>query len=260
MAAHRGGYASDKDDRAPENSLANLKLAIEKGFDVYETDIQRTADGVFVIMHDDTIDRETNGSGRISDMTFAQVQKLKKRYRDGSVSDEPVATLEQFLKFGHGRILFKPDMKKGVIEHFADLAKLIHRCEMEDQVFVRTGLNDRQKIASEFRNGCPKVEVMFKVNKAEQVKSVIAEFQPATIQINVAKGETISESKAKAIRQAATQGVLVETHVYGDEKLWEQLATLGVRMFHTTNPDAVLRHLTKNGWRETFPVSGPQPK
>ena len=69
VAAHRGGYANDKADGAPENSLANLELAIEKRFDVYETDIQRTVDGVFVIMHDDTIDRETNGTGRIKDMT-----------------------------------------------------------------------------------------------------------------------------------------------------------------------------------------------
>lgn len=251
VAAHRGGYANDKTDRAPENSLANLELAIRKGFDVYETDIQRTSDGIFVIMHDETIERETNGSGRISEMTFAEVRQLRKRFRDGSLSAQRVATLEQLLKAGRGRILFKPDLKRGVVAHFADLATLIHRCGMQDQVFLRTGLGDRKQIAKYFQQGCPKVEVMFKVDAVAQAKSVINEFHPATIQVNLAKGEVVSQDKALAIEYAASQGVLVETHVYSDGKQWDRLAGLGVRMFHTTNPDAVLSHLQKNGWHAT---------
>ena len=249
VAAHRGGYANDKADRAPENSLANLELAIRKGFDVYETDIQRTSDGVFVIMHDDTIVRETNGTGRISEMTFARVGQLKKRFRDGSLSKEPVTTLEQLLNAGRGRILFKPDLKKGVINHFVDLAKLIHHCGMQDQVFLRTGFGDRKQIATCFQQGCPRVEVMFKVETFEQAKSVINEFQPATIQVNLAKGEAVSKDKAKAIGYAASKGVVVETHVYGDRKQWEQLAALGVKMFHTANPDVLLAYLQEKGWR-----------
>jgi hypothetical protein len=251
VAAHRGGYANDKADDAPENSLANLELAIRRGFDVYETDIQRTSDGIFVIMHDETIDRETNGTGRISEMTYAEVRQLKKRFRDGSLSNHPVATLEQLLTAGRGRILFKPDLKKGVISHFVDLTKLIHRCEMQDQVFLRMGLGDRKKIAKYFGEGCPKIEVMFKVGTSKQAKSVIAQFQPATLQVNLEKGEVVSEDKAAAINYAASRGVLVETHVYSDVKQWDQLAALGVRMFHTAAPDRVLAHLQEKGFHAT---------
>ena len=247
VAAHRGGYVNDKADNAPENSLANLELAIRKGFDVYETDIQRTSDGIFVIMHDETIERETNGSGRISEMTFAQVRQLKKRFRDGSLSAEPVATLERLLKAGRGRILFKPDLKKGVVQHFVELAKLIQQCGMQDQVFLRTKLADRRLIAKSFEQGCPKVEVMFKVDTAEQAKAVIKQFQPATLQMNLAKGESVSKDKADAIAYAASQGVVVETHVYSDKKQWDRLAELGVKMFHTASPDAVLAHLEEKG-------------
>ncbi len=63
IAAHRGGYETDKTDDAPENSVANIRVYMNKGYELYETDIQRTKDGHFVIIHDPTIDRETTGSG-----------------------------------------------------------------------------------------------------------------------------------------------------------------------------------------------------
>ena len=82
VAAHRGGYETDKADRAPENSVANVEMAIQKGYDVFETDIQRTADGMFVIVHDATIERELTGTGAANTLTLAELKKLKKRYRD----------------------------------------------------------------------------------------------------------------------------------------------------------------------------------
>ncbi len=94
VAAHRGGYETDSADGAPENSVANIRNSSSKGYQLYETDIQRTKDGHFVIMHDVTIDRETTGSGKASEMDLAELKQLHKRFRDGSVSEERVATLE----------------------------------------------------------------------------------------------------------------------------------------------------------------------
>lgn len=245
VAAHRGGYANDKRDQAPENSVANLKLAISKGYEVYETDIQRTSDGVFVIMHDATIDRETNGKGVVNQMTLAELKLLKKRYRDGSVSSEPIATLEELLSAGKNHILFKPDLKPGVIDHFPELAALIARLKMNDRVFLRTGFKDADRIAKHFEDGCPGVEIMFKTNNVAQAKAVIDRFRPKTIQVNLARGESIAAEKKEAIRHAIDRGVLVETHVYKDLSQWQQLRELGVRMFHTNVPDQVLEFLQK---------------
>ena len=250
IAAHRGGYSNDRKDKAPENSVANVEVAIRKGFDVYETDIRRTADGHFVIVHDATLDRETDGAGQVENLSLAGMQKLRKRYRDGSLSDESVATLEELLTAGKDRILFKPDLKPGVIEHFADLAKLIAELEMEDQVFLRTSWKDAGVIAEHFAEGIPKVEVMFKVDRPDQVREVAERFSPATIQINFGKDEILSEKKMEAIRLAGELGMLVETHSYGDEAQWEDLAKAGVRMFHTAVPEETLEWLEENGWRE----------
>lgn len=250
VAAHRGGYGSDKKDHAPENSVANVTVAIRKGFDVYETDIQRTADGFFVIVHDPTLDRETNGTGSVAEKTLAELKALRKRYRDGTLSDEPVATLEELLKAGKDKILFKPDLKPGVVDHFDALARLISKLEMADQVFLRTGLKDVPVIENSFESGTPKVEVMFKARNKFQVKTIAEKFHPRTIQIDVAKGEVLSASKLEAIQTARELGMLVETHSYSDPAQWEQLAKAGVRMFHTANPDNTLAYLKKKGWHE----------
>ena len=80
IAAHRGGYENDKTDRAPENSVANILNCERKGYDFYETDIQRTKDGHFVIVHDKTIDRETTGTGPCENMNLDELKQFYKRY------------------------------------------------------------------------------------------------------------------------------------------------------------------------------------
>jgi len=80
IAAHRGGYESDKEDKAPENSIANIENCEGKGYEIFETDIQRTKDGHFVIVHDPTIERETSGVGEVSEMPLHQLKRLHKRW------------------------------------------------------------------------------------------------------------------------------------------------------------------------------------
>jgi glycerophosphoryl diester phosphodiesterase len=60
-----------------ENTLESMKKAAELGVDMLEFDVQRTQDNVFVIMHDETVDRTSNGHGRIDQMTAAEFKALK---------------------------------------------------------------------------------------------------------------------------------------------------------------------------------------
>ena len=75
IAAHRGGYENEYNDKAPENSIANIQNAINQGFEIYESDIRRTLDGVFIIMHDATIDRTTNGIGEVKNLLSEDLKK-----------------------------------------------------------------------------------------------------------------------------------------------------------------------------------------
>ena len=69
---HRGARALED-----ENTMESLRKAVDLGVDMIEFDIQQTKDGFYVLMHDDTVDRTTDGSGRVSDMTLAEFKKLK---------------------------------------------------------------------------------------------------------------------------------------------------------------------------------------
>lgn len=71
IIAHRGGPRY-----APENTLAAFQHAVTQGVDWLEFDVQMTQDGVLVIIHDETVDRTTNGTGAVRDLTFAQIHAL----------------------------------------------------------------------------------------------------------------------------------------------------------------------------------------
>ena len=69
LLAHRGFSA-----KYPENTLMAFRKAIQSGADGIECDLQKTKDQIFVILHDDTIDRTSNGKGRIEDLTWDEIK------------------------------------------------------------------------------------------------------------------------------------------------------------------------------------------
>jgi glycerophosphoryl diester phosphodiesterase len=71
VIAHRGGAKY-----APENTLAAFKNAIAQGADWLEFDVQMTRDGALVVIHDETVDRTTNGTGAVGDLSLEQIKAL----------------------------------------------------------------------------------------------------------------------------------------------------------------------------------------
>ncbi len=94
MTGHRG-YSSV----APENTLPAFRLAGEYGFWGAECDICTTSDGVWVIMHDDTVDRMTDGEGKVKDLSFEQIRALTidAGSNFGDYPDTKVPTLVEYL-------------------------------------------------------------------------------------------------------------------------------------------------------------------
>ncbi|XP_016051760.1 PREDICTED: glycerophosphodiester phosphodiesterase 1 [Miniopterus natalensis] len=91
--AHRGGGHD-----APENTLAAIRQAAKNGATGVELDLEFTADGIPVLMHDNTVDRTTDGTGRLCDLTFEQIRKLNPaanhRLRN-DFPDEKIPTLRE---------------------------------------------------------------------------------------------------------------------------------------------------------------------
>jgi glycerophosphoryl diester phosphodiesterase len=95
LIAHRGASG-----HAPENTLASFKRAINFGVPFIETDLHLTRDARLVAIHDETVNRTTNGKGAVHDMTLAELRKLDAGSWFGSeFSGERIPTVEEVLDF-----------------------------------------------------------------------------------------------------------------------------------------------------------------
>ncbi|MCH7835733.1 MAG: glycerophosphodiester phosphodiesterase [Chloroflexi bacterium] len=112
---------------APENTLAGIRAALQIGADAIEVDVQASADGLPVLMHDLTLDRTTNGSGDLVSLTLEQLQAL-------DAGGEPVPTFAQALEMTRGRALLVAEIKRPGCERA--LAEVIRAAEALADVMV----------------------------------------------------------------------------------------------------------------------------
>lgn len=94
LAAHRGFKSA-----YPENTMLAFRKALEEDIDQIETDVHMTKDGVLVLMHDHTVDRTTNGTGLVSDLTFEEIESLDAGgWMNPAFAGEKVPTLRQLFE------------------------------------------------------------------------------------------------------------------------------------------------------------------
>lgn len=133
VAAHRGDWRD-----APENSVQALRNSIAKGFDLMELDVKLSKDSVLIVMHDNTLDRSTNGKGKPGDYTVAELKTFRLRNGLGRVTDHQIPTLEEMMKIAKGKILINVDKGHTYLSHvFAVLAAT----GTIDQTIVNVGDN-----------------------------------------------------------------------------------------------------------------------
>jgi len=124
IAVHRGAA-----ELAPENTIDAYRYAIAYGVEFIEVDVQQLRDGRFVSFHDQTVDRKTDGSGRIADMSYEEVRRLNAadndKWRGSEYDPARIPSLEEVLALARATgtgIYF--DVKESVITGVADMANL----------------------------------------------------------------------------------------------------------------------------------------
>ncbi len=136
VTAHRGNTGADN---IPENSLAALKACVSQSeyLDFVEIDPRMTKDGVMILMHDATVDRTTNGTGKVVDLTYQQIQQLKLKLPDGTLTNEYVPSLQDFLLAAKGKVFVNLDFIDKVSPK--EIFDLVKTCGMQDQVLFTVG-------------------------------------------------------------------------------------------------------------------------
>ena len=97
----------------PENSLAGIQSCIDAGVDIIELDVRRTKDGKYVLMHDETVDRTTNGTGKVSELTLSEIQSLYLKEGSGGLNAALTGyhppSFEEALALCSGKIMINLD-------------------------------------------------------------------------------------------------------------------------------------------------------
>lgn len=132
VSAHRGGPAPG----FAENALPTMENTLAQGPAFLEIDIAQTRDGVLVLMHDDEVDRTTTSTGRVRDLTLAEVQALQLEDDNGQALDAHPPTLREALDWADGRTVLELDVKRGV--SYEDVAREVEAAGAMDRVIFVT--------------------------------------------------------------------------------------------------------------------------
>lgn len=134
LVAHRG-FSSIR----PENTCSAFYAAVEAGFDGYEFDIHTTKDGEWVVIHDDTVDKMTDGTGNVEDFTFEEIRSLKIDSGNGieDYSELKVPTLEEAMKVCEGSDIFPViEIKKCDVQYLPNLKNYLDKKELSDKTVI----------------------------------------------------------------------------------------------------------------------------
>ncbi|MGL5017527.1 MAG: glycerophosphodiester phosphodiesterase family protein [Luteolibacter sp.] len=256
IAAHRGDWRNH-----PENSLAAIRSCIAMGLEIVEIDVRLSADGIPMLMHDKTLERMSNGSGKISHRTAAQLGSLRLKSADGTLTDEPLPTLQQALELCRGRILVFIDKAEHCLPA---VAKVIQETGMDAHVILYI----RQRVTrAEFRRQFgPLMDTrvifipLIRAHEAggeDYIKDVEQFLNPPAYAVEFAEESfdlqafTFSVAKlgagvfACSLWPPTCGGRDDEKALVDPDQNWGWLAKSGVRCFVTDRPEQLKKYLTR---------------
>lgn len=132
ISAHRGGPMPGY----PENCIETFKNALEYQPCLIECDVARTKDGTLVMMHDDTVDRTTTGTGLVDSLTFEEVRALRLIDNEGDTTNYQVPTFGEVLDWAKDNAILTVDMKPSVSPE--EIVNAIHDHDAEGAALVIT--------------------------------------------------------------------------------------------------------------------------
>lgn len=254
VIAHQGG-----EELWPSNTMYAYERAVALGVDMLEMDLHVTADGALVLMHDETVDRTTDGTGLLEEMSLAQVKALDAGYYwtadDGQTfpfrgQGITVATLEEvFQAFPDMPMTIEIKLVENqpVVEPFC---QLIRQYNMQDKVLVASF---HQDALDQFRAACPGISTSATQNEVisffvRHALGLAASFSPAA--------QAVQAPEYRSGLHIVTPGFIDDAHSRGmDVHVWtvneaadmQRMIDLGVDGIITDRPDILLELLGRSG-------------
>jgi glycerophosphoryl diester phosphodiesterase len=253
VIAHRGGA-----ELRPENTLAAFAHAVALGADVLEMDLRGAADGTLVILHDATVDRTTDGRGRVDSLALGDLRKLDAGFSwstDGGRTHPfrgkgiRIPTLEEvFQQFPDQRMNIEMKRVEPVLAQ--PLCALIRRTGMTQRVLIAS--MDVDTIEA-FRRACPDVATSMSRREALvffglQRARLEAVYSPPVqaLQVPYWFGDTFVPTPG-FVEAARRRNFKVHVWTINDDKRMRELIEIGVDGIVTDRPDRLLALLGRAG-------------
>lgn len=196
VSGHRGG----REKHFPENSIEGFENVLEHMPAFFEIDPRLTKDSVIVLMHDVTLDRTTNATGRLADYTWEELQDVRLKDSEGNVTDCRIPTLEEVIVWSKGKTVVNLDKKDVPLEMVAELIEK-HRAETHVMLTVHNGEQARF-----YYDRFPTIMFSAFSRNEKEFEDMMASGVPASNMIAYV-GRTIDESNKEIVEKLRAKGI-----------------------------------------------------
>lgn len=250
VSAHRGA-GGQLGTLAPEDTLSAYRAGIAIGVEYVETDPRPTADGVIVNMHDDTVDRTTDGTGEVASMSFEELRALhiEAGDRPGDYSCEKVPTLTEILQTCRGKVVVLVDANK--TDDVAGLVQSIHDADALDWAIFDT--SDIGKIDAALALE-PDLRFMNRPGSLQAITDEFDHFAPRLPTIVELHQEELDQGGVEIVHQRGTRALM---DVFGIDVLdnlggvadYTPVLDTALDILQTDRPELVIQTLRERGER-----------
>lgn len=196
ISGHRGG----REPGYPENSIEGLQHVLNQIPVFFEIDPRLTKDSVIVLMHDATLDRTTDATGNLSDYTFDELQSVRLKDHEGTITSFKIPTLEEVIKWSKGKTVINLDKKDVPLDMIVDLIKK-HKAEKHVMITVHTGAQARY-----YSDRLPGIMLSVFARNDKEFEDIAISGVPWENMIAYV-GQTINDSNRHIVEQLRVNGV-----------------------------------------------------
>lgn len=248
VSAHRGGPQAG----FPENTLATMQAILEEAPALMEIDVATSADGVLYLMHDDTLDRTTNGSGRADGRNWNDIRSLALVDNDGNSTPYRPSRFDETLRWAKDRTILQVDFKQST--RYEDVADEINRQDAQDRVIL---IAYSMASARKLHRLLPGAMISLSLNSQSELNRAVASGIPANRLLGFTGTETPRERLFSLLTSRDVEiifGTLGgrnsidrDIAATGDTDLYNQIAALGVDVLATDRPITAHNALREDG-------------
>lgn len=230
IVAHRGLLR-----HAPENTLTNFRACLELRLG-FEFDVERTKDGHLVCIHDSTVDRTTNGTGKVSELTLSQIRELDAgSWFDPLFAGEKVPTVEEVLKlvaeYSQYEVLIAVDLKAEGVE--GEVVQLAEKYEVLNRLMFIGRTISEPNVRKRLTKSSRHAECAAVANKVDEFSKALAATNSTWVYFRYLP----PKDQMKAVHRAGKRSFIAGAKVSGNvPDNWRHCADVGLDAVLTDYP------------------------